>query len=447
MRHGLRKMKLSSKWVFDANGRFATATSTLLGVEEATRAKAIQLRAALSTGPKSLPAGIAGSLVLGIVCGQLLGAWDDTKSLALIWLVATAGGFTVSLFHALTFVGKDISDRELFKHEKFALASTAATSLACGSSALFFLPASSPHLEAFLIIGIALMLIGGAGSLAVYRPMLIAYVIPLVVVFSGSLALWGDVFHLSAAGGFLLLGFVILSFARNQESAIRSTILLGFEKERLIKALSEQTEAAESARVQAEQSRARAELADQGKTTFLTAAGHDLRQPMHALVQYFGHLQRINRDPQLDETVARIGKSIDAMQDLLDSIVEVSRLMMGAVKPVHKIVELREIVDSVDAQVRPLAENKGLSFYVDSPSCLLSTDEVLLQRIIRNLAVNAVRYTEAGSVRISAKRRRGLLTIRVIDSGIGIGREDRKKIFEPFSRLEMMLATGKRDLV
>jgi CheY-like chemotaxis protein len=164
------------------------------------------------------------------------------------------------------------------------------------------------------------------------------------------------------------------------------------------------------------------------------------------LVQYFGHLKRKNQDPSLDETVSRIGKSLDSMQDLLDRILEVSKLMMGSVKPSPAAFDISKLVDHIDAQLRPTAEGKGLQLETESVHCYVHTDEVLLERILRNITLNAVRYTRHGKVLVRARRRGALVVVKVLDTGIGIPKDQRDRIFEAFYQLGNTARDRRRGL-
>jgi signal transduction histidine kinase/CheY-like chemotaxis protein len=221
---------------------------------------------------------------------------------------------------------------------------------------------------------------------------------------------------------------------------------IGREKDELLLQRSEQERLASQARREAETAKLAAENADLAKTTFLSAASHDLRQPMHALVQYFAHLRRENRQQGLDDTVDRIGKSIDALQNLLDSVLEVSKLMMGAVQPAISTFRISEILDRLDAQLRPLATEKGLRLQIEVTTAVVRSDSVLLERILRNLALNAIRYTNSGRVLVRCRRRKGFCSVQIWDTGIGIPKDKIDKIFEEFYQIGNAARDSRRGL-
>lgn len=347
-----------------------------------------------------------------------------------------------------------------------------------GLASWLMLPNQNLHAEAFLVVATAMVFMGGAASQAVSRPVLFAFLLPATAVFSSGLFRLGDFFHILLGIAFPLLAYVIVSAARNQQDAVETATVLRIRSVRLAAEKSEQQVLAErvrghvevllaekieqqnradsarleaelarenavrqqsladSARQEAEQAREEAERANQGKTAFLTAASHDLRQPMHALVQYFGHLQRRNRDASLTETLERSSKALDAMQDLLDSILEVSKLMMGGIRPRIGPLSIQSVLERLDAQLRPLAESKGLSFVMQDDNTWVNTDEVLLERILRNIVINAIRYTSGGEVHVQCCLESDKLVVRVADTGIGIKEENLERIFEEFFQVE-----------
>lgn len=298
-----------------------------------------------------------------------------------------------------------------------------------GAASWLLLPHPDPNTATLLVVATAVALLGAAAGQAVYRPALMAFLLPATAVFVAGL-LRSETWEFRLVGiSFALLSFVVLAAARLQEEAVRAAIFLRLRSERLLAEKVEQQKLIESARAEAER-------ANLGKTSFLAAAGHDLRQPMHALTLYHGHLQSRNADPALHDTIERIGKSIDAMQDLLDSVLQVSRLMLGAVKPAIAHFPLARVLERLDAQLRPLAEHKGLAFEVNGSAAVLHTDELLLERILRNLVMNAIRYTDRGSVRVRCGTVGSRTRIAVADTGLGIRREHVAKVFEEFFQVD-----------
>lgn len=177
-----------------------------------------------------------------------------------------------------------------------------------------------------------------------------------------------------------------------------------------------------------------AESATLAKSRFLSAASHDLRQPVHALGLFVARLGQLPMDPQVRTVVANIEDSVQAMQDLLDGLLDLSRLESGVVAINPGAVSVGALFDAVRVALEPLAAAKGLRFRVRNSNAHVLTDALVLQRIVMNLVHNAIRYTQQGSVLLTGRlENHGQgLRIEVWDSGIGISPEQQSHIFREF---------------
>jgi signal transduction histidine kinase/CheY-like chemotaxis protein len=177
-----------------------------------------------------------------------------------------------------------------------------------------------------------------------------------------------------------------------------------------------------------------AETATLAKSRFLAAASHDLRQPTHALGMFVARLGQLPLDAATRQVVGSIEASVQSMQDLLDGLLDVSRLDAGAVQ-VHRVeTPVEEVFQSIRKALLPLAESKGLRLRIRATGEWFLSDPVLVQRMLMNLANNAVRYTEHGSILITCRVIEGgkHLRLDVADSGIGISPEHQHEIFREF---------------
>src|SRR3990167_5821856 len=177
-----------------------------------------------------------------------------------------------------------------------------------------------------------------------------------------------------------------------------------------------------------------AETAPLAKSRFLAAASHDLRQPTHALGMFVARLGQLPLDAQTRQLVASLEASVQSMQDLLDGLLDVSRLDAGAVQVQLGPVNMGELFHSLRKALQPLAESKGLRLRIRPSPYWVMTDPVLLQRMVMNLANNAIRYTERGTVMIKIGRVGDGRKVRldVADSGIGISPAHQEDIFREF---------------
>jgi signal transduction histidine kinase/CheY-like chemotaxis protein len=177
-----------------------------------------------------------------------------------------------------------------------------------------------------------------------------------------------------------------------------------------------------------------AEAATLAKSRFLAAASHDLRQPTHAMGMFIARLGQLPLDAQTRKLVGNLEASVQAMQELLDSFLDISRLDVGSV-PIHvSSFALQGLFDSLETSLAPVAAAKGLRLRFRPTPCWVRTDAALLQRMVMNLAHNALRYTERGSILIACRpsSEAGQVRLEVRDSGIGIAPEHQGNIFKEF---------------
>ncbi len=186
-----------------------------------------------------------------------------------------------------------------------------------------------------------------------------------------------------------------------------------------------------------------AESATLAKSRFLAAASHDLRQPTHALGMFVARLAQLRQDADTQQLIANMEASLRAMQDLLEGLLDVSKLDAGAV-PVHfRAVALGDLFDQLQSSAMLSAEDKGVRLRVRSTPVKVMSDATLLFRILMNLLTNAVRYTPAGTVMLACRRSADGRSahIEVRDSGIGIAPEHQSLIFREFYQV----ANSERD--
>ncbi|CAO3382542.1 PAS domain S-box protein [Azospirillum argentinense] len=181
---------------------------------------------------------------------------------------------------------------------------------------------------------------------------------------------------------------------------------------------------------EARREKTRAEKAERAKTQFLAAASHDLRQPVQSLYFFAQVLgDKLHGHPG-HELVASMGHSLDALKLLLDGLLDA-----GAVEPSVTECAVGPLLDRLAAEYGPQADGQGLRLRVVPTSLWARTDPMLLERILRNLIENALRYTERGGVVVGCRRRNGALRIEVADSGIGVPEELQQAVFEEFFQI------------
>jgi PAS domain S-box-containing protein len=189
------------------------------------------------------------------------------------------------------------------------------------------------------------------------------------------------------------------------------------------------------------EARQEAERANKANTAFLTAASHDLRQPVQALSLLTGALRRTVKTPLALEMVESQQHSLDAMTNLLNSLLDISRLDAGAVKPEIEDFPIQRLIDRLSAEFGRQARQKGLRFEAGTSTTIIRSDPNLLAEIIQNLVSNAIRYTHRGTVALTCTESDGELCLHVRDTGIGIEEQHFETIFREFHQIKVPGAT------
>jgi len=179
-----------------------------------------------------------------------------------------------------------------------------------------------------------------------------------------------------------------------------------------------------------------AEAANLSKTRFLAAASHDILQPLNAARLYVTSL--VERESRSEEAqlVANIDASLEAVEDILSALLEISRLDAGAMKPEMTTFRVDELLRRLEFDFAPLARNQDLDLTVMPCSLNIRSDRRLLRRLLQNLISNAIKYTPTGRVLVGCRRRGERLRIDVFDTGIGIPPDKRHAVFAEFHRLD-----------
>ena len=181
--------------------------------------------------------------------------------------------------------------------------------------------------------------------------------------------------------------------------------------------------------------KAEAERANIAKSKFLAAASHDLRQPVASLVLLMAVAERqIVDNPPALETLGKMRSSLEGLNGLLGAILDVSRLDAG-IETQPEAINLGVLLRRLVVEYKPKADGLGLDLRIAPRELWAKADPALLERALRNLIENALRYTPAGGVLIGLRRRRDRVCIDVIDTGIGVPEDKREDIFEEFVQL------------
>ncbi|MCP1455905.1 PAS domain S-box-containing protein [Pseudomonas kilonensis] len=189
-----------------------------------------------------------------------------------------------------------------------------------------------------------------------------------------------------------------------------------------------------------------AEQANLSKTKFLAAVSHDLLQPLNAARLFTSALLE-RRDPVANAQLVRnVSHSLQDVENLLGTLVDISKLDAGVIKADVAPFALSELLDNLAAEYAQIAGSEGLALHFVGCSVLVRSDMQLLARILRNLLSNAIRYTPSGRVVLGCRRHRQRVSIQVWDSGIGIAENRLEEIFQEFKRGDVQRPNQDRGL-
>ncbi|RJT32849.1 hybrid sensor histidine kinase/response regulator [Mesorhizobium waimense] len=177
-----------------------------------------------------------------------------------------------------------------------------------------------------------------------------------------------------------------------------------------------------------------AELANLSKTRFLAAASHDVLQPLNAAHLSISALAELQTSDEGKKLVRQVERSLETMEDLLRTLLDISKLDAGVVQPDIGDVSLETLFSSLRSDFLPVAEMKGLTLKFRPVNAVVRSDRTLLRRILQNILSNALRYTRSGGVLVGTRHRGDTIRIDVADTGCGIPDDQREAVFEEFHR-------------
>lgn len=176
-----------------------------------------------------------------------------------------------------------------------------------------------------------------------------------------------------------------------------------------------------------------ADRANKAKSHFVRAASHDLRQSVQTLTLLNGILRNSTLDANGRTALREQSEAIETMMHLLDALLNISKLESGKVAPELTDFAVTTLFEKLRMEFSSLAANKGLKLKIEEPaSQAIRSDPTLVGEIVRNLLSNAIKFTPQGSITLRSSRAGSLVRIEVIDTGIGIPREELPLIFGEF---------------
>lgn len=233
----------------------------------------------------------------------------------------------------------------------------------------------------------------------------------------------------------LLFGAMLGLLAREIGRLVLASVALEREKDRLLVDKDALIAEKDTLIGELDAAKVRAEEADMYKSRFLAAASHDLRQPVTALALLAGALAHTTLEPKGREIARQIVQSLDSLEALFTAILDLSKLDAGAVSVSPSAVAVASLFADLHREFAARFAAKGVALRVRPDATWLVVDRVLLERIVRNLLDNALKYTDKGVVSLSTRTRGTRFSLVVRDTGPGIAVAEHERIFTDFYQL------------
>lgn len=366
---------------------------------------------------------------LGVVVGAITVAWGLADRVDAVILMAWLGSigaimvWRLMLYRAFPWPSPSI-DR-VARWERLWTLSTGIHGSVWGSTALFMYVPDSPEHQALLLVALFAISTAAVPLVVRHLPSLYAFVLTVLGPIIVRLTLQGDAAQLALVMISALVMYGIFIFGIELHDTITESVRRRYENLDLIEQLKSQTTKAEAARRDADE-------ANRMKTRFLAAASHDLRQPMHALGLFSDSLRRRIAQPEERALAERICQSAESIEQTFDALMDISRLDAGIVHARKEPCALQSILERVVRDCAAEAQAKHLRLTLRPTALGAFSDPVLLERIVRNLVSNAVRYTQRGGVLLVCRARADSVSIEVWDTGMGIDPDKHGRIFDEF---------------
>ena len=387
------------------------------------------IRALYVQTPATLTGNLIGMLLMSAIFGPLA---EPVRLLGWLGVVATV--WLLRLAHYVRFLRQRDADEALLRRwRKSWVALVLSQGAMWGVAVWLFWGLGTPYHVVSLILIVYSYCLGSVQLLATQSRVFLGFIslvlTPTIVrIASDTSQPW----HLQLAVILTLLFCITVLMARTYGSALGQAITLKSRTDELAGRLRTEMGVTEEARRLAEEARRAAEAANRAKTQFFAAASHDLRQPLHAMGLFAEALRQRSHDPEVSSLVNSINESVDALEGLFGELLDITRIDTGGVDVNPQPVRLRELFARLRLHFEPVAFEKGLMLSFRGDQHVAHADPVLLERVLRNLVSNAIRYSDDGGVLVSCRARGGKLLVQVWDSGIGIGEASLPRIWEEF---------------
>jgi two-component system, sensor histidine kinase len=371
------------------------------------------------------PTGIIGALITAFVlAGVLVRLGGVSIPVLAIWLACLTAAAISHLLFCYAYRRARPEAAEWSRWGRWFALISFAEGLIWGLGAIIMMSPDNLEQQLFVVLVIGVIGAGSVPAFGSYLPACFLFVFPIIAPLAFFM-LWrareaAEIRYSVGAMSALFL-VVITMMARSFNASYADALRLRFENLDLAEDLRRRNELVEQANLD--------------KSRFLAAASHDLRQPIHALGLFVGALRTITLPPEGLRLVEQIEASTAAMDGLFSSLLDISRLDAGVVEVHRQSLAIQPMLDRVCRDYREEAKGKSISLATPRCSAIVCTDPVLMERILRNLVANAVRYTEHGAIVVGCRRRGDTIRVEVWDTGPGIPYAQQEKVFQEYFQL------------
>jgi signal transduction histidine kinase len=373
---------------------------------------------------------------IGAIVVELVYADVAPRLLRILWGVAFALVWLVRLWLALRYAHDEpTTSAGLERRLRTWQAGVLASGVLWGIAAWFFAAYGTGLHQLALVLVVYTFCVACVPILAPQFALFVLFVVLVFVPAIVRVALQDDTLSWQAAIVMTVAMAMTMLLGRNYRQSFESIVGLKLRTEALAVQLGAEKAVADAAR-------AEAEVANRAKTQFFAAASHDLRQPLHAMGLFAEALRARSHDAEVAQLVNSINESVDALEGLFSELLDITKIDSGGVE-VHPVdFELADIFRKVRLHFEPAAFEKGLELRIRGGDRVAFADPLLVERIVRNLVSNAIRYTSDGSVLVSCRRHGERLLLQVWDTGPGIRADERARVFDEFYQVPGTPAVG-----
>ena len=364
---------------------------------------------------------IVGNLISPLIMFIFLLYNKVPTNLASKWLTCALFLFTIRSIHGVQFKQFAIRNKSLREWKTELILFASFSGFFWAATAIFFIDINNPSLTIIIVLVIFAHIAAASSALGVYKSLYATYAFSawgptfLFFIFSDSPVLM----QIAVIGVCFSVG--VYAFVFNADKSITETLHLRYDNLHLLRQLREQKLIAEDA--------------NRGKSRFLAAASHDLRQPLHAMGLFVDALSQKIDSPDTTKILSMLHGSMNALNDLFDSVLDISKLDAGAIRPEFSDFDLKPLLQKLIEEYIPQTTQKNIQLRYRIKKTWVHSDPMLVERILRNLIGNAIKYTEKGGILIAIRTIDMHARIEIWDTGLGINESEQKNIFKEFHQV------------